>query len=326
MTTLSQLLLLSSCVLTLTAAQTWEHIFIMMFENHGWSQIEHNPYWEAVQEQGIVLTDFYALTHPSQPNYVAQLGGDTFNCNSDAPTNVSASPNLVDLLEAKSITWKSYQEDYTPKPGGDCDPAEQQNSLYYRKHNPFMSYDNVRNNKKRCQNIVPASQLDKDLAANALPQFSYYTPNIKNDAHDTDLFYAGKYLQGWLKKYMAMPNFVRNTMVIITFDEDEYLESNHVSCFLLGPYIKHPNTTEGTKYDHYSITRTIEDNWNLGTMNRKDAKAVNFLQVNDNARPRTAEEMDRIRREADQCRGKIKLRHRNKNKTKAKKNNKKRKL
>jgi hypothetical protein len=306
-------LLLCLLLISSTLAQTWERIFVMMFENHGWHQIEGNPYWEAISESGITLSDFYGITHPSQPNYVAQLGGDTFNCNSDAPTNISATPNLVDLLEAKSISWKSYQEDYTPRAGGDCAPDEIQSGLYWRKHNPFMSYNNIRNNKRRCQNIVPATQLDKDVAANALPQFSYYTPNIKNDAHDTDLWYAGKYLQAWLAKFMAMPNFTRNTMLIITFDEDDYLESNHITCILLGPYVKHANSTEGTKYDHYSITRTVEDNWGLGSMNRKDAKAQNFLKVSETARPITTEDIERIRVESAACKKKCKRKRRRTN-------------
>jgi hypothetical protein len=31
-------------------------------------------YWQKVVAQSLELTDFYALTHPSQPNYVGQIG------------------------------------------------------------------------------------------------------------------------------------------------------------------------------------------------------------------------------------------------------------
>jgi hypothetical protein len=87
--------------------------------------------------------------------------------------------NLVDILEAQGITWKAYMEAYTPGPGGDCNPAGTIGT-YYRKHNPFMTYDNIRNNKTRCQKIVPSQQLDIDVQNNALPQFFYYTPDINN--------------------------------------------------------------------------------------------------------------------------------------------------
>jgi len=291
---------------TYAAAATWDRFFIIMFENHGWNQIEANSYWTAIQEKGLTLTDFYAITHPSQPNYIAQIGGDLFNCKDDSNTNISAVPHLADLLERKGVQWKAYQEDYTPRDGGDCDPAANQNKLYYRKHNPFMSFDNIRNNKTRCQYIVPATQLDADVAANRLPAFSYYTPNIKNDAHDTDLDYAGKWLTGFLNKFMTQDNFIRNTMVVITFDEDEYLESNHITTILLGPYITKANSTEGTHYTHYSVTRTVEENWNLGSLNRNDATATSFLHAPGRARERTAADVARVQKEAAMSKGRPK--------------------
>jgi len=287
----------------------WQRFFIMMFENHGWSQIKANPYWRAISESGLTLTQMFGITHPSQPNYIAQIGGDVFNVKNDAPTDVSAVPILTDLMEAKGVTWKTYQEAYTPKPGGDCDPVEQQNRLYWRKHNPFMSFDVIRKNKTRCQNIVNSRQLDADIAANNLPQFMYYTPDIKNDAHDTDLNYAGKFLTTWLSKYLAMPNFIKDTMVFITFDEDEYLESNHVTAIMLGPYIKHPNTTEGTRYDHYSVTRTLLDNWSLGSLKRHDATATSFLKAPGLARPRSDEDEQRDWAEVHESRQRPRRKH-----------------
>ena len=49
---------------------------------------------------------------------------------------------------------------------GVCNPASKIGS-YYRKHNPLVSFNNVRNNPARCAKIVNSAQLDKDLAGNA---------------------------------------------------------------------------------------------------------------------------------------------------------------
>jgi len=270
-----------------SAPLKFEKLFIMMFENHGWFQCFHNDYWIKIARNGLSLDNFYAISHPSQPNYVAQIGGDTLGCADDNNINISAT-NLVDFIENAGISWKAYQEDYIPLAQGNCMP-DRVKGKYYRKHNPFMSFDHVRNNLTRCQKIVPATQLDIDVTNNALPQFSYYTPNIDNDAHDTDLNFAGSYLQKWLDKFMAIPNFTRNTLILITFDEDEYFENNHIYAVLLGQYIT-PNTTEKTQYTHYSFTRTIEKNWGLPDLGRKDKTATDFINAIKFAQPRSEED------------------------------------
>lgn len=58
------------------------------------------------------MTNYNAVTHPSQPNYAAAAGGDTFGMENDEfiqiPSNVST---IVDLLDTKGISWGEYQED-----------------------------------------------------------------------------------------------------------------------------------------------------------------------------------------------------------------------
>jgi len=246
-----------------------------------------NSYWKQFATTGLSLTKFSGVSHPSQPNYIAQIGADTLGCVNDNNIDLNAT-SLVTLFESHNISWKSYQEDYVPQAGGDCEPKAVIGK-YHRKHNPFMSFLEISKNKAKCQKIVPASQLDADIANNQLPQFGYYTPNIDNDAHDTNLDFAGKYFQNWLNKYMSIPNFTRNTLILVTFDEDEYLEGNHIYAVLLGPYVT-PGTSEGTTYTHYSITKTMEVNWGLPNLGRNDVNAHDFINAIKNAQRPTPEE------------------------------------
>jgi len=268
----------------------FNRFFIMMFENHGYAQCMGNSFWSGFAQQGLLLTKLYAITHPSQPNYIAQIAGDTLGCTGDGNIDINAT-NIADLFENAGLSWKSYQEDYVPLAQGNCQTTSH-SGKYYRKHNPFMSFLPISKNLTRCQKIVPSSQLDADIAAGNLPDFMYYTPNIDNDAHDTDLNFAGKYLQGWLAKYMKMPGFTNGTLILITFDEDEILEGNHIFALLLGPYVT-PKTTEGGAYTHYSITRTLELNWGLPDMGRKDKTANDFIKAIRSAHPMTDEELER---------------------------------
>ena len=66
-------------------------------------------------KKGILLTNYFALTHISEPNYVAVVGGEYFGMNNDNLFNVPANVStIVDLLESKGITWAEYMQDIVP--------------------------------------------------------------------------------------------------------------------------------------------------------------------------------------------------------------------
>jgi len=244
--------------------------FIIQFEDAGYNLVSTDENFAKYASMGMLLTNYYALTHPSQPNYWTQVAGDYFNWASNADLNISAH-HIGDLLEANGFTWKAYQEDWP----GHCSPISVDGN-YYRKHNPFISFDNVRNNLVRCnRHIVDASQLDIDIQNNALPQYSYYTPNTYNDGQDTGYMFAGRWLDRFLTPKLQMENFIQGTLVVITFDEDDGLENNHIYTALVGLMVP-PNTTDATPYNHYSLLRTIEDNFSIGTLNKNDATATTF--------------------------------------------------
>jgi hypothetical protein len=247
-----------------TPGKHFDRFMIIMFENHGYEEVIKDPHFSAFAALGSRLTNYYAVTHPSQPNYISQLAGSFFGISNDSNVDLPDS-NLVDLMEPKSVSWKSYQEDYP----GNC-YTENNNGKYYRKHNPFMSFDNIRENKKRCAKIVPSTQFDLDLHSGSLPNFIYFTPNIRNDGHNTNIQFAGKWLFGFLKD--RIHQLPPKTIVMITWDEDDHTEDNRIYAVLIGDGIK-PGSTNSTAYSHYSVTRTLEENWDLGTLGRNDAKA-----------------------------------------------------
>jgi len=92
--------------------------------------------FQALTKQGIQLTNYFAVTHPSEPNYISTVGGEYFGMQNDnlsqVPANVST---IVDLLEEKGISWAEYQEDIPSSgfPGFQFLNAKGQ-SDYVRKH------------------------------------------------------------------------------------------------------------------------------------------------------------------------------------------------
>ena len=256
--------------------KAFERIFIIILENQLQSAALDNGFMKSLASEGVRLSNYFGITHPSQPNYIAAIAGLPF-VTDDNPINLPGT-SIVDLLEAKNVTWKAYMEDLPEN-----NKAVASKGLYFRKHNPFISFDRVRNDPQRLAKIVNAQQLAADVKKNDLPQFSWFTPNIQNDGHTPPANFEPNiplrrvdFLAQWLKSFLQplrkKPNFAKGTLVVVIFDESVPHDENNVYAVLLGEMVK-PNTVESTRYDHYSLLRTVEENFGLGTLNRNDRAA-----------------------------------------------------
>lgn len=248
--------------------KAFDRIFVIMLENETEDAVRANTYMRNLQTRGVRLSQYFGVTHPSQPNYIASTCGGALlfddNCKDVDATNI------VDLLEAANVTWKAYMEDLP------ADKTTCVSGKYFRKHNPFVSYNNIRLNPKRLANIVNATQLQTDLAADALPQYSWFTPNIKDDGHSPQsVTNLAAWLEGFLEPLLKNPKFTRGTMVVVTFDESIPYADNHIYTTLLGGMLQ-PGTVQADHWDHYSLLRTVEENFNLGTLGRHDKVADYF--------------------------------------------------
>jgi len=66
---------------------------------------------------------------------------------------------------------------------------------------------------------------------------------------------------------------------MLTFDEGTTFGTNQVYAALLGGAVPAAKvgTTNGTRYNHYSLTKTVERNWNLGSLGQNDVGAAAFF-------------------------------------------------
>lgn len=160
---------------------------------------------------------------------------------------------------------------------------------YVRKHNPAIHFDNV-HTEHRLGQIKNLSRIDtsrsmfhKDLAADTLPQWMFITPNMTSDGHDSDVTTGGVWARAFLEPLLQDPNFMKNTMVLITWDEAEITPSapNNILAVLIGDAI--PKELIGTEdksfYTHYSEIATVSANWDLPTLGRWDVGANVFQWV-----------------------------------------------
>lgn len=265
--------------------KAFDRYVTIWFENTDYETAAADPNFLEFSQKGITLESYMGVTHPSEPNYLAAVGGDYFGLDGDpfivVPENVSS---VVDLLEDKGITWGLYQEDmpYTGYQGMDWRNEVTGANAYVRKHNPEVLFTNVANKPERLELIKNTTMFASDLAANKLPQWSFITPNMTSDGHDSSVTVAGQWLQDFLGPLLEDPHFMNNTLVLVTFDENEiYSRQNRVFSILLGDAIPKDliNTTDSNYYDHYSQLATVQANWDLHTLGRFDVGANVFSYV-----------------------------------------------
>jgi phospholipase C len=139
--------------------KNFQHVFIIMMENTSYGSLIGNPNapWinMAAKTYGSA-TNYFGVTHPSQPNYIAATSGALNGVTTDNDITINV-PNIVDQIESSGRTWKAYMQSYalcTTPTESTCG-----NQLYERKHNPFISYQDIQSNPARVAKIVDFNQL-----------------------------------------------------------------------------------------------------------------------------------------------------------------------
>ncbi len=275
-------------------AHHFDRVVMIVLENVDYERAIQDPNLAALAGRGASFTNFHALFHPSYPNYLAMIAGTDFGIHrrgsylGDRQVNF---PNdaehrtIADRLIASGLDFKQYAEEL---PEGTCPwnislqhVAEKQGN-YVRRHVPFLSFREVQ--EKWCDHVirVDSSKADNFFVQDArkgLVAYSFYTPNMNHDGHDTNAEVAG----AWVRKFLdqTFPASMRKgTLVVVTFDESGGNVDNRIYAVFLGDMVKDGSQQDpaalAKHYDHYSVLRTIEDNFGLPplTANDREASAI----------------------------------------------------
>jgi len=279
----------------------YDHIFVIIEENHGLTDVIGNPAapnLNALAKQFGLATSYFGVTHPSEPNYVAVLGGSSFGIADDNPyfMNAVARPSLISQLDAAGISWKAYLQG-SPHPGytGICYPVRCNGSpdidpLYVSKHDGIQNFTTSLNPPDWSRQ-VPIEQLDDDLASGQLPTFNYVIPDECHDEHgdppycidsgdpfdpqDQHLVAFGDRYLGQLVSRITSADFWSkgNNVVAVIYDEgddnagccDAVDGGGRVAAVMVtshGPR----GITDNTSYNHYSLLQTIQMSLGLGCL------------------------------------------------------------
>ncbi|GAA0610255.1 alkaline phosphatase family protein [Streptomyces crystallinus] len=240
----------TSAASTTAALPTPDHTVVVVFENHAYDQVigsSSAPYINSLKSGGANLTQSFAETHPSQPNYYAMFSGSTQGITGDSCVKVgfSSAPNLASEVIAKGRTWASYNESLPSQGSTTCSSGK-----YAQKHNPWFGFSNVPTSSAKT-----FAQFPTDFTT--LPTVSYVVPNLCSDMHDCSVSTGDTWLKNNLKAYADWAK-THNSLLVVTFDEDNRLAGNKIATVFYGQSVI-PGSTSSTTYNHYNVLRTIED-------------------------------------------------------------------
>jgi hypothetical protein len=229
---------------------SFANVFVIVGENTSYGQLNKNtaPFLlDAIQPESAWLTNYSAVTHYSESNYVAMTSGQFTACEQkDGPIASCHQdvPNLFNQLDQAygPGAWTSWMESmpapcYLANAGGDATLNK-----YRAKHNPALIYDDVAGTwsgttltpSSECLNQdIPAgttgpNNMDTFNAALMLGQvsrFNLVVPNECEDGHDncsptgTPILKFDNFLRREVPQILASPAFGSNGVLIVTFDE-----------------------------------------------------------------------------------------------------------
>jgi len=247
----------------------FSHVFVIVMENHEYNTVIGNPaapYTNGLVAGYALATNYFGVSHPSLPNYLALTAGSTFGIASDCTTCFVSATNIADQVEASGRSWKAYMEDM-PVP---CYMGASSGN-YAMKHNPFMYYTDIRNNPARCAaHVAPFAQFWVDMSSGSVPDFVWITPNMCNDTHDCPVGTGDAWLRSVVPTITDSAAFRNGGVLFITWDEGSSNAGccsgswgGHVASLVIAP-----NAISGFRSavaeNHYGLLRTIEDGFHLG--------------------------------------------------------------
>ncbi|MER6417799.1 alkaline phosphatase family protein [Streptomyces sp. NPDC001137] len=228
-----------------------DHVVVVVMENHAYSQVigsSSAPYINnTLKAGGANLTQSYGLTHPSEPNYYMLFSGSNQGRTDDSCVSVGSisAPNLASELIAEGKTWKSYNESLPSQGSTTCSSGN-----YAQKHNPWFGFSNVPTNT-----AMTFAQFPTDYTT--LPKVSFVVPNLCSDMHDCSVSTGDTWIKNNLGAYATWAQ-THNSILAVTFDEDNKLSGNRIPTVLYGQHVA-PGSSSSTTYNHYNVLRTVED-------------------------------------------------------------------
>ena len=220
----------------------------IVLENHSYADVVgSSPYLNRLAGECGLAANYFAVAHPSLPNYLALTSGSADGISSDC---TDCAIDVPSIFEQVGGDWRAYVESL-PRPGF----RGAFSGRYAKKHNPAAYYTRIQ--AAYTTRAVPLPSLARDLARDRLPRYAFVTPNLCNDEHDCPIATGDAWLARWVPRILGSRAYRRGrTALFLTYDEGTGSD-NRVYTVVVAPSVR-PGTVVKQPFAHYSLLRTEE--------------------------------------------------------------------
>jgi len=277
----------------------FQHVFMIMMENTNGSAVlgrnSHMPFLHSLMAQGAALANYHAVYHPSDENYLAIAGGDTYAKGAVYwPDIKDPHPNLGDELQARGMSWMAYEQGMGYRCNDRASTEFRYDKYYYPDDAPFINYTDVSSDRARCKAHLVDTKLLKPALLNAstTPVFSWIAADDYYDGESAGNgnLKSREVQDGWLRRTITpildSPAWrTQKSLLIITWDEAGVTRKtaeagNRVAAIVVGSRgTVRAGYVSQARYDHYSTARVIEEALGLAPFTANDRYATPFNDV-----------------------------------------------
>jgi acid phosphatase len=240
----------------------FDHVVVVVEENRSYADIIGNraaPYLNSLAAGGALFTRSFALTHPSEPNYLALFSGSTQGLTNDSCPHSYSGQNLGSQLIGAGLSFAGYSESMPSDGYLGCS-----GNGYARKHNPWVNFTNVPATANLTLARFPSSY-------DSLPTVSFVIPNLNDDMHDGSVSTGDGWLRAHLDGY-ARWALAHHSLLIVTWDEDDRSAGNHITTIFYGQSVKPGRYSDPVT--HYRLLRTLQAAYGLPGLGNSSAAAA----------------------------------------------------
>src|SRR2546423_9768419 len=250
-------------------SNNFDQLVVVLMENKNLNEV-YGPatFLTTLADAFGFSTGWTSITNPSQPNYIALIGGSTFGVSGDGNHPNLNHPTIVDLLENTGKTWKAFAEDASGTGCGLNPPRGED-------HFPFLSYTTITGNSSRCANLLPGSGAEVISAFNAGTNFIWLTPNDCNNMHSCSVAHGDAWIASWVPALLAAMAG-KKAALLLTFDEG-YANPPYVFTVFIGTAANLAHKSSAG-YTHYSFAKLLEDVWGGGNLGQNDVNAPSPIE------------------------------------------------
>ena len=244
----------------------YDHVVVVMEENTSETSIYGNssaPYINSLKNGGVYFTNSFAVTHPSQPNYLALFSGSTQGITDDSCPHTFSANNLGNELRSAGLSFAGYSESMPSNGYTGCTSGS-----YARKHSPWINFSDLPTSTNLTFAAFPTD-------FTTLPTVSFVIPNLCDDMHDCSVASGDTWLKNNIDAYAQWAK-THNSLLIVTWDEDDSTTSaNQIATIFYGANLSNGPYQE--TINHYTILRTLEDMYSVAAL----GSAANATAISD---------------------------------------------